>query len=71
MYEKLVEMNFYNDKVLIPEKNIELLKYIYGDNWKNSNGKLEFLSQKNQSKSRMKFIDESWKYEGSRIYLVK
>ena len=63
LYEKLVEMNFYNDKVLIPEKNIELLRYIYGDNWKIPMENWSFYHKKNQSKSRMKFIDESWKYE--------
>ena len=33
-FDSFIFIDFYGDKITIPEKNVELLEFIYGKDWK-------------------------------------
>ena len=64
-FENFITIDFYGDKITIPKKNIKLLEFIYGKDWKIPMDDWVFYDDKNKSLTKIKYIDESWDYENT------
>lgn len=63
LYEDFVSIDFYGNKISVPEKSTELLEYFYGKEWKIPMSNWSFYDEKNKGISRVEYIDESWDYK--------
>ena len=64
-FDSFITIDFYGDKIDIPEKNVDLLEFIYGKDWKTPMDDWVFYDKKNKDKTKIRYIDESWDYENT------
>ena len=64
-FDIFISIDFYGDKITIPEKNVELLEFIYGKDWKTPMDAWSFYDDKNKKSTKIIYIDESWDYENA------
>ncbi len=61
-FEKHVLSEFYGEQVYIPENSKQLLRFIYGKEWKIPKENWSFYNDKYKSYTSIKFIDTVWDY---------
>lgn len=64
-FDSFISIDFYGDKITIPEKNVELLEFIYGKDWKIPMDDWVFYDDKNKNLTKIRYIEKSWDYENS------
>ena len=61
-FEEFEMLKFYGSKVRAPTSSQELIEFIYGKYWNIPLDDWSFYSDKNKSKTGIKFIDQIWNY---------
>ena len=64
-FDSFISIDFYGDKITIPEKNVELLEFIYGKDWEIPMDDWVFYDDKNKNLTKIRYIDESWDYKNT------
>tara|TARA_B110000027_G_C16119977_1_gene302286 strand:+ start:3992 stop:4828 length:837 start_codon:yes stop_codon:yes gene_type:complete len=61
-FEEFIEIEFYGGMMPIPKRNIELLNYIYGKDWRIPAENWTFYKKGNENVSNMQFINDAFEY---------